>query len=199
MQLTGKQIVNKGIIYNVDEKGIQQQGVDVRIKRISKVCSGLQNGINMFSDLFMGKSEMSIVEDMFADTGLIPCSGKTSIPKTMEVLPISNPDSGTEAWYLHEGYYEVEFMEGCKIPADCAMYFKTRSSLVRCGADIRSGQFDGGFETENMGAFLKVELPIRIEVGARVAQAIVTETYPVDEDKMYNGQWQNDNQRNSQS
>ena len=66
MQLTGKQIVNKGIIYNVDEKGIQQQGVDVRIKRISKVCSSLQSGINMFSDLFMGKSEMSIVEDMFA-------------------------------------------------------------------------------------------------------------------------------------
>lgn len=195
MQLTGKQIVNKGIIYNVDEKGIQQQGVDVRIKRISKVSSGLQNGLNTFNSLFMGKSELEIVKDMFEGTGLIPCSGKTSIPKTMEVTPIPNPDSGTDTWYLREGYYEVEFMEGCEIPADCAMYFKTRSSLVRCGADVRSGQFDGGFKTENMGAFLKVELPIRIDVGARVAQAIVSETYPVDEDKLYDGQWQNDQQR----
>lgn len=196
MQLTGKQIVNQGIISGVCDEGIQQQGVDVRIKRISKVSSGLQNGLNTFNSLFMGKSELEIVKDMFEGTGLIPSSGKTSIPKTMEVTPIPNPDSGTETWYLHEGYYEVEFMEGCKIPANCAMYFKTRSSLVRCGADIRSGQFDGGFETERMGAFLKVELPIRIDVGARVAQAIVTETYPVDAENLYDGQWQNDKQRN---
>lgn len=196
MQLTGKQIVNQGIISGVCDEGIQQQGVDVRIKRISKVSSGLQNGLNTFNSLFMGKSELEIVKDMFEGTGLIPYSGKTSIPKTMDVTPIPNPDSGTETWYLHEGYYEVEFMEGCKIPANCAMYFKTRSSLVRCGADVRSGQFDGGFETENMGAFLKVDLPIRIDVGARVAQAIVTETYPVDAENLYDGQWQNDKQRN---
>ena len=75
------------------------------------------------------------------------------------------------------------------------MYFKTRSSLVRCGAIIESGQFDGGFETQNMGAFLHVIRPIIIERGARVAQAIINETYTVDEDHMYNGQWQGDKQR----
>lgn len=195
MQLTGKQIVNKGIIYNVDEKGIQQQGVDVRVKKISRVSTGLKNGVNVFSDIFLGKSELDIVKDMFEGTGLIPASGKTSIPTPHEVTPIQDPERGVDTWFLHEGYYEVEFMEGCEIPADCAMYFKTRSSLVRCGADVRSGQFDGGFKTENMGAFLKVELPIRIDVGARIAQAIVTETYPVDEDKLYDGQWQGDKQR----
>jgi deoxycytidine triphosphate deaminase len=46
-----------------------------------------------------------------------------------------------------------------------------------------------------MGAFLKVELPIEIEKYARVAQMIVTETYPVDEENLYDGQWQGDKQR----
>ena len=75
------------------------------------------------------------------------------------------------------------------------MAFKTRSSLVRCGADVRSGQFDGGFKTKAMGAFLKVELPIEIEVGARVAQMIVNETYEVANEDLYDGQWQGDKQR----
>lgn len=168
MQLTGKQIVNQNIIGGVCPEGIQQQGVDVRVMDIKRV-------------------------DTHNDTivGYIPAKGKTHLPIQKDVELCQDG----LFWELVPGYYEVTFEESCKIPADCAMYFKTRSSLVRCGAEIRSGQFDGGFETEKMGAFLKVELPIRIEVGARVAQAIVTETYPVDAENLYNGQWQNDNQR----
>ena len=170
MQLTGKQIVNQGIINGVCPEGIQQQGVDVRVSNIRVVRA---------------------TDDAY---GFIPAQGKTTLPDTsMNVGTIY--DFQRTFWSLEPGYYEVEFEESCKIPANCAMYFKTRSSLVRCGAEIRSGQFDGGFETEKMGAFLKVELPIRIEVGARVAQAIVTETYPVDVENLYNGQWQNDKQK----
>jgi deoxycytidine triphosphate deaminase len=124
--------------------------------------------------------------------GFIPKEGKTALPKYHEV------DVNEEnKFVLMPGYYEVEFMEGCEIMNDCAMYFKTRSSLVRCGSEILSGQFDGGFKTDKMGAFLKVEIPIIIEKGARVAQMIVHETYLVEEDKTYNGQWQGDKQRNS--
>lgn len=195
MQLTGKQIVEKGIIIGACEEGIQQQGVDVRVKKISQVPTGLKNGVDFFGGIFSGKSELDIVKDMFNGTGLIPASGKTSIPTPYEVAPIHDLERDVDTWFLHEGYYEVEFEEGCIIPANCAMYFKTRSSLVRCGADIRSGQFDGGFETDRMGAFLKVELPIRIEKGARVAQAIINETYPVDAEYLYDGQWQRDKQR----
>ena len=121
--------------------------------------------------------------------GFVPATGKTQTPGAVEV---ACPDG---VYDLPTGYYEVTFEEGCKIPADCAMYFKTRSSLVRCGAEIRSGQFDGGFETDHMGAYLKVELPIKIEKGARVAQAIINETYPVEKEYLYDGQWQRDNQR----
>ena len=37
MQLTGKEIIEKGIISNYIEEGIQQQGIDVRVKSISNV------------------------------------------------------------------------------------------------------------------------------------------------------------------
>ena len=172
MQLTGKQIVESGIITNACNEGIQQQGVDVRIKKISVV----------------GKNHHDV------SYGYIPKNGKTVIPKTTEIPPICL-DGGKEYWDLPEGYYEIEFEEGCSIPNKIAMYFKTRSSLVRCGAEVLSGQFDAGFATENMGAFLKVNIPISIEKGARVAQAILTETYEVTSDNLYNGQWQGDKQR----
>lgn len=172
MQLTGKQIVESGIITNVCNEGIQQQGIDVRIKKLSVV----------------GKNQYSV------SYGYIPKEGKTMTPGTTEILPIENP-AGQEYWDLPEGYYEIEFEEGCNIPNYIAMYFKTRSSLVRCGAEILSGQFDAGFKTDNMGAFLKVNIPITIEKGARVAQAILTETYEVGVEHMYNGQWQGDKQR----
>lgn len=168
MQLTGKQIVERGILQNICTCGIQQQGVDVRIDKVFKIIN--------------------------TDVGMVPVNGKTITPQTFEV---DVSEDSKDCFYLIPGYYEVTFVEGCKIPADCAMYFKTRSSLVRCGAEILSGQFDGGFETDAMGAFLKVELPIEIEKGARVAQVIVNETYPVDEEHLYDGQWQYDRQRNS--
>ena len=37
MQLTGKQISNKLIVFNTCKEGIQQQGIDVRVKRIFSV------------------------------------------------------------------------------------------------------------------------------------------------------------------
>ena len=49
--------------------------------------------------------------------------------------------------------------------------------------------------TKNMGAFLHVIRPITIERGARVAQAVVNESYEVEREDLYEGQWQNDKQR----
>lgn len=166
MQLTGKQIVESGIVIGACDAGVQQQGVDVRLMKVSRVGEGIW------------------------DIGYVPAKGKTDTPYSNEV---EVTEDGT--WRLEPGYYELEFKEGCKIPSNAAMYFKTRSSLVRCGAIVHSGQFDAGFETEKMGAFLHVILPIEIEVGARVAQMIVNESYEVGLAELYDGQWQNDKQR----
>lgn len=164
MQLTGRQIVDRGIVIGSCEADVQQQGVDVRLKELWKVNDD--------------------------KVGFVPKEGKTMPPGNYMIL------AWDDVYELNPGYYEVEFEEGCDIPSNAAMYFKTRSSLVRCGAEILSGQFDGGFHTDNMGAFLKVNIPIKIEKGARVAQMIVNETYEVNDEDLYDGQWQGDKQRN---
>ena len=174
MQLTGKQIIERNILTNVDvENAVQQQGIDVRVARIGTVRYG-----NVHSTMY--------------PVGIIPARGKTTLPKTIWLKGFSTAENGV---LLQPGYYEIEFIEGCKIPNDCAMYFKTRSSVIRCGAEVRSGQFDAGFKTEKMGAYLKVELPIVIEYGARLAQVIINESSPVE--NTYEGQWQGDKQRKS--
>lgn len=165
MQLTGIQIVERNVITNTNINCIQQQGVDLRVKKISQVD---RNG-----------------------GGYVPVTGKTFIPKTMDEHDFNEEG----VYFLEPGYYEVEFEEGCDIPRDATLHIKTRSSLVRCGAQCYSGQFDGGFKTSNVGCFLHVILPLAIEKGARLAQALVIESYPVSDDKMYNGQWQGDKQR----
>lgn len=124
-------------------------------------------------------------------SGYIPVEGKTIIPTT---FPLELYDDKT--YVLKPGYYEVEFEEGCNIPRNATLHIEVRSSLVRCGAWCKSGQFDGGFHTDNMGCFLQVYLPISIDKGARIAQAVVLESNPVADEHLYNGQWQGDKQRN---
>ena len=159
MQLTGKQIIERGIVTNYCPEGLQQQGIDVRIDKIFKLTG----------------------------TGIIRKVGKTQLPSTSPILDLGY-------WDLEPGYYEVELMEGIKMPNNAALQFKTRSSLVRSGVIVHSGQFDAGFETEHAGCFIEVIRPTRIEREARIAQAIVFQSDAVD--NTYEGQFQNDKQRN---
>ena len=163
MQLTGKEIVNKGIITNYCQEGVQQQGIDVRVDKVFSISS----------------------------SGSIPARGKTVLPDRYEIMSYVDDNK----YHLDPGYYELELIEGCEIPCDAVLNFKTRSSLVRCGALVHSGQFDAGFKTDRMGCFLQVLLPITIERGSRIAQAIVTQTANVDDESLYSGQWQGDKQR----
>lgn len=171
MQLTGKQIVEKGIVTNVCITGIQQQGVDVRVSKIFRIVDG---------------------------GGVIPVVGKTTLPNYEEIEPVPiKAQTGVNLMYFHlePGYYEVQLMEGCNIINNAVLNFKTRSSLVRSGCIAHSGQFDAGFRTSNMGCFMHVIHPVNIQVGARIAQAIVNESYEVEKEDLYNGQWQGDKQR----
>ena len=173
MQLTGKEIIRRGIITNACEDGVQQQGIDVRIDNIFKTSPG----------------------------GFVPATGKTFVPPTSRLVcsHTSLVKDSAGVYVLAPGYYEVDLMEGCEIPNDAVLNFKTRSSLVRNGAIVHSGQFDAGFKTDRMGCFLHVINNISIEKGARIAQAIVTETHEVADCDSYNGQWQGDCQRDRSS
>lgn len=137
-----------------------------------------QQGVDVRLDKVYGRAE---------ESGNV-YKNKTEIPKRQE-YPILNDN----IYYLRPGYYEVYLMEGIQMTDDTALYFKTRSSLVRCGAIVHSGQFDAGFHTDKAGCFLHVIEPIYIEKGARIAQAIVHRSDKVE--NLYSGQFQNDKQR----
>ena len=161
MQLTGKQIIEEQIITGYCEEGIQQAGVDLRIRSINQITG----------------------------TGVVPKQGKTMLPSYRSIDTVDN------YWILEPGYYEIELEEGCNLPNNRAMTLVQRSSLLRCGAIIRSSQFDPGFSTDHMGTFMQVFHTLKIEKGARVCQTLIMETAEVDEEHMYHGQFQNDKQR----
>lgn len=164
MQLTGTEIIERGIVFNHSSNAVQMQGVDVRIDNVYIVAPF----------------------DTITEAGFVPKEGKTILPKRIKVLP-DNKDN-QEIFILFPGYYEIDLMEGANIPSNVSLHFKTRSSVVRCGAVVFSGQFDAGFHTQKAGCFLKVFKPIKIERGARIAQAICFESAEVIE--CYTGQWQ---------
>lgn len=166
MQLTGKQIADTGIIMNYSGECIQQQGIDCRVIEICDVRG----------------------------EGYIPREGKTKKCISTPIPPMKL-ENGEMGWKLEPGYYEVTFAESCNIPGNAVLHYDPRSSLVRCGGKILSGQFDGGFKTDHMGCFMELYTSITIEQFARIAQARVEESYLVDDDDLYNGQWQGDKQR----
>lgn len=123
--------------------------------------------------------------------GFIPAKGKTQLPKYEK---IEWGEDNTVV--LEPGSYEVVFTQGCKFPSNVAGNIIHRSSVLRCGNLLISAEFDPGFETENIGSFMTVLSPIKIEKGARLGQIICHRT-DIEAEK-YNGQWQKDVQRVNQ-
>ncbi len=122
-------------------------------------------------------------------SGFIPKIGKTQLPQ-YEKLEWGEDNTIT----LQPGSYEVVFEQGCNFPDNVAGSIIHRSSVLRSGNLLISAEFDSGFQTSNIGSFMTVITPIKIEKGARLGQMICHRTeIPADK---YNGQWQNDKQRN---
>jgi len=176
--LNAKQIIDEGLLLLENTKGKPAQvGYDLSLKAVQKVGNRISNSpYNVSRDGKIGK----ILKD------------KTELTTYTPVDSI-NLD-GVQGWLLYEGVYDITFNEGCNIPDNRVAFIKQRSSLYRNGAIINSPVFDPGFKTENMGTLLYVHETIFIEQDARVAQIYFHECAPTDK---YDGQWQNDKQRNS--
>ena len=173
--LNAKQIVDEGLLLLEHTQGKPAQvGYDLSLKAVQKI--GNRIGGNMFREGKIGKVLKS----------------KTELTTYTPIESIKL--DGDEGWLLHEGVYDITFNEGCKIPDNRVAFIKQRSSLYRNGAVINSPVFDPGFETEFMGTLLYVFEPLFIEKDARVAQIYFHECNGAE---LYNGQWQNDKQRNS--
>jgi dUTP pyrophosphatase len=173
--LNAQQILDEGLLKLEHSKGkVAQVGYDLTLKAVNKV--GNKIGGNVYAPGPIGK----VLKD------------KTQLT-TYSPLDTINLD-GVEGWMLHPHTYDITFWEGCKIPENRVAFIKQRSSLWRNGALINSPVFDPGFETEFMGTIMMVTEPIFIEKDARVAQIYFHECDPAEK---YDGQWQNDKQRNS--
>ena len=118
-----------------------------------------------------------------------------TILNTYTPVPLTKID-GVKGWLLYSGAYDITFHEGCKIASNRVGMIRQRSSLLRNGAIIASSIFDPGFETDNMGTIMIVTATIFIEQDARVGQMYFHECAVVAEENLYQGQFQNDSQRN---
>jgi len=175
--LNAKQIVDEGLLLLEHTQGKPAQvGYDITLKAVQKIGNKMGGAYNLSNNSRIGK----ILKD------------KTELTTYTPIESI-NLD-GVKGWLLYEGVYDITFNEGCKIPDNRVAFIKQRSSLYRNGAIINSPVFDPGFETQNMGTLLYVFEPLFIEIDARVAQIYFHECHSAE---MYNGQWQNDKQRNS--
>lgn len=175
--LTAKQIIEKNIVFIAEENAKKhslkltpaQVGIDLHIVSCSKVEETENN---------------SKVGHIYADSVK---NNKTKLSTTNPCVPFE--ENGVSTFYLDPGVYEIGFAEGCNFDSKTFGRIIHRSSLYRNGVEINSPIFDPGFHTEEMGTFMTVHVPIKIDVCARVAQMIVFETN--EESELYSGQYQN--------
>lgn len=178
--LNAQQIVEKGLLKLEHSKGKPAQvGYDLSLKAINKI--GDPNGLHTiieFKDFKIGK----VLKDKTELTTYHP----------IEKVQLD----GLTGWLLYKGVYDITFWEGCKIPSNYVGLIRQRSSMLRNGTVLHSSVFDPGFETEFMGTVMVVNETIFIEDSARVAQIYFHTCEEVDQENLYNGQWQQDKQRN---
>jgi len=172
MMLNAEQVIEKGLLKLDYTKGKAAQiGYDLSLKEVNKI------GIPTNTAGTIGK----VLKD------------KTELT-TYTPQPLLSLD-GSRGWLLYPGVYDITFHEGCKIPDNYVGLIRQRSSMLRNGTVLHSSVFDPGFVTDFMGTVMVVNETIFIEAGARVAQIYFHECTPVHSDNLYNGQWQNDKQR----
>jgi dUTP pyrophosphatase len=95
-----------------------------------------------------------------------------------------------EGWIcLEKGVYKVIYNEVVKMPLNVAAIARTRSTLLRNGAEVGTAVWDPGYEGRS-SSMLTVHNPhgLRLKKDARVAQLIFFETGDVE--KGYSGVYQ---------
>jgi dUTP pyrophosphatase len=111
--------------------------------------------------------------------------------RTPATEPLEPDASGW--WHLTPGPYWIVYNEVVTIPADMFALARTRSSLLRSGAQIGTALWDSGYSGRS-GSLLVVHHPagIRLKRDARVIQIIFFEL-DAPAEKTYAGRYQNEN------
>ncbi len=163
MNLTGKMIVDKGLLITNGKGKEAQVGYDVTVNNITKIRTGV-----------IGLSK----ED-------------TKIQEYFDIALYGMQDgSNSKYWDLDSGVYSLTFDQGVKLDNKHCGYFVHRSSILRASGFITSGIFDNGFECNQAGATLFVMNSLTILKGARIAQFVCQETHQVANKDLYKGSYQ---------
>ena len=99
-------------------------------------------------------------------------------------------EPNSDGWInLEKGVYKVVYNEVVKMPLNVAAIARTRSTLLRNGAEVGTAVWDPGYEGRS-SSMLTVHNPhgLRLKKDARVAQLIFFETGDVE--KGYSGVYQ---------
>ena len=111
--------------------------------------------------------------------------------RTPRTTPV--PTDGEGWWQLPSGTFWILYNELVNIPADIFAMARTRSSLLRSGAQIGTALWDSGYSGRS-GSLLSVQNPagIRLRKNARVLQ-LVFFGLDVASASTYSGRYQNEN------
>ena len=96
-------------------------------------------------------------------------------------------------WFLEPGLYWIVYNEVVNIPPDAFAIGRTRSSVLRSGASIKTALWDSGYSGRS-GSLLVVHNPagLRLQKDARIMQ-LVFFGLDAPAEKTYAGQYQNEN------
>jgi dUTP pyrophosphatase len=103
------------------------------------------------------------------------------------------PTDASGWWRLAPGPYWIVYNEVVNIPGDVFAFARTRSSILRSGAQVVSALWDSGYSGRS-GSLLVVSNPagIRLKKDARVLQVVFFEL-DAPAEKTYAGRYQNEN------
>ena len=128
---------------------------------------------------------MESVEE-FLGGGAVDFSNKERVIAETRTV---EPDA--DGWiHLQKGVYKVIYNEVVKMPLNVAAIARTRSTLLRNGAEVGTAVWDPGYEGRSSSSMLTVHNPhgLRFKKDARIAQLIFFETGAVE--KGYSGVYQ---------
>jgi dUTP pyrophosphatase len=110
---------------------------------------------------------------------------------TPQTDPVPLDENGW--WFLEPGLYWIVYNEIVNIPPDAFAIGRTRSSVLRSGASVKTALWDSGYSGRS-GSLLVVHNPagIRFRKNARVMQ-LVFFGLDAPAEKTYAGQYQNEN------
>ena len=160
-------------------------------ERLASEPSLVEGFVNLEMQIQMNGIDFTLreVERFGGDAGAIDFDN--SERKTPETTALESNEKGW--WNLMPGPYWITYNEIVNIPSDMFGMARTRSSLLRSGAQIGTALWDSGYSGRS-GSLLVVHNPsgLRLKRDARVVQLVFYELgQPAA--KTYSGKYQNEN------